>query len=101
MHDSRGYNKIDNKIKCAGKHVKTLVNFLKLKTKDEEMEAKKQEVDYTLGNLKEDTDIKMEGMGEGMGERTVEGMGEEMGERMVVEARGEADEKSGEMETNK
>lgn len=30
MHDARGYNKIDCKIKCAGKHVKTLINFIKL-----------------------------------------------------------------------
>ncbi|CAG9335348.1 unnamed protein product [Blepharisma stoltei] len=32
MHDTRGYNKIDCKIKCAGKHVKTLINFMKLNT---------------------------------------------------------------------
>jgi len=48
MHDTRGYNKIDCKIKCAGKHVKTLINFMKLKTKKEETREVKKEVDYSL-----------------------------------------------------
>ncbi|CAG9324611.1 unnamed protein product [Blepharisma stoltei] len=36
LHDARGYNKIDAKIKFSGKHIKALINFDKLNTKKQE-----------------------------------------------------------------
>lgn len=30
MHDARGFNKVDAKIKFSGKHIKSLINWVKL-----------------------------------------------------------------------